>query len=165
MNYYGKGYIAKVMNCVVTDGTGMRVSVYVSGCSFQCPNCFNASIWGYNNGERITEQKLENIMTLLDKEYIRGLSILGGEPLENLAVVKPLIAAFRKKFGHTKDIWMWSGYMLEYIERTPELVAILEDVDVLVDGPFIQSLYKPDLKFRGSLNQRIHVLNNFFHKN
>ncbi|WP_414042196.1 anaerobic ribonucleoside-triphosphate reductase activating protein [Macrococcus sp. EM39E] len=159
MNYYGQGYIAKVMDCVVTDGTGMRVSVYVSGCNFHCPNCFNASIWGFDNGERITDQKIDEILTTIDKEYISGLSILGGEPLENLAVTKPLVTAFRKKFGHSKNIWMWSGYMLEYIRHTPELADILDYIDVLVDGPFVQSLYKPDLKFRGSLNQRIHYLN------
>ncbi|MCU7557465.1 anaerobic ribonucleoside-triphosphate reductase activating protein [Macrococcus capreoli] len=158
MNYEGQGRIAKVMNCVVTDGTGMRVSVYVSGCQFHCPGCFNASIWSFNNGTLYTEQQLENILALIDKPYISGLSILGGEPLQNLAVIRPLITTFRQRFGTTKDIWVWSGYMKEYIEHTPELSFILNNIDVLVDGPFVQSLYKPDLKFRGSINQRIHYL-------
>ncbi|RAI79158.1 anaerobic ribonucleoside-triphosphate reductase activating protein [Macrococcoides goetzii] len=159
MTYEGMGYVAKVMNCVVTDGTGMRVSVYVSGCHFHCPECFNASIWSFNHGERITEQKIEEILTLLDKDYISGLSLLGGEPLDNLAVIQPLISAFRKKFGNRKDIWMWSGYMIEYIQNTPVLAEVLNDIDVLVDGPYVHSLFQPNLKFRGSLNQRIHYLN------
>lgn len=165
MNYEGLGYIAKVMDCVVTDGPGMRVSVYVSGCSFQCPNCFNASIWAYNHGERVTDEQIEAIIDRIDREYISGLSILGGEPLENLAVVRPLIQTFRERFGSDKSIWLWSGYMLEYIERTPELRGILGEIDVLVDGPFVHHLYQPNLKFRGSLNQRIHDFNKIFHEN
>lgn len=78
MTYKGMGYVARIMNCVVTDGTGMRVSVYVSSCHFHCAECFNASIWSFNHGERITEQKIEEILTLLDKDYISGLSLLGG---------------------------------------------------------------------------------------
>ncbi|MCE4957777.1 anaerobic ribonucleoside-triphosphate reductase activating protein [Macrococcoides caseolyticum] len=159
MNYEGQGYIAKVMNCVVTDGTGMRVSVYVSGCRFHCPNCFNASIWEFLNGQKVTNRTIEEIIDLIDHDYISGLSLLGGEPLENLAVIRPLIKAFRRKFDHSKDIWMWSGYMIEYIQNTQALAPILKDIDVLVDGPFVNHLYRPDLMFRGSLNQRIHYLN------
>lgn len=160
MNYLGQGYIAKIMDAVVTDGTGMRVSVYVAGCSFKCPNCFNASIWDFNKGIKVTDDNIAQIINMIDHDYISGLSILGGEPLENLAVVRPLISAFRRKFGQTKDIWIWSGYMIEYIQRTQPLQSILADIDVLVDGPFIQNLYRPNLTFRGSLNQRIHYLNN-----
>ncbi|WP_414054753.1 anaerobic ribonucleoside-triphosphate reductase activating protein [Macrococcus equi] len=158
MTYDGNGYIAKVMNCVVTDGSGMRVSVYVSGCHFHCPECFNASIWDFHHGRQVNESLIEEIMTLIDKDYISGLSILGGEPLDNLAVITPLIHAFRSRFKNSKDIWMWSGYMLEYIRRTPELASIISKIDVLVDGPFVHHLYRPQLKFRGSLNQRIHYL-------
>lgn len=156
--YEGHQHIAKVMKDVVTDGEGVRISVYVSGCRFHCPDCFNASIWDFQKGRIYDDALEEEIMSLLDKSYISGLSILGGEPLQNLAITKPLIKAFRNKFKNTKTIWLWSGYMLEYIQNDAQLKPLLNDIDVLVDGPFVAHLKKLDLPFRGSLNQRIHYL-------
>ena len=158
--YDGQGYIAKVMPEVYTDGEGIRVSVYVSGCTFHCKDCFNASIWGFNKGRLFDELVLDEIIHYLKKPYIQGLSILGGEPLQNLNIVKPLIKRFRKEFGCEKDIWMWSGYMKEFIERDQYLKLILDDIDVLIDGPFVYYLKDLSLKFRGSHNQRINYLSN-----
>ncbi|QIH79297.1 anaerobic ribonucleoside-triphosphate reductase activating protein [Macrococcoides canis] len=149
--------IAKIMPASMVDGEGVRVSVYISGCSFRCPGCYNASIWDFNKGIPCSDVLIQEIMTLLDHDYIQGLSILGGEPLQNIELTRLLVRAVRENFGHRKDIWLWSGYMIEWILHSP-YAQLLDEIDVLIDGPFVQSLYRHHLKFRGSLNQRIHYL-------
>lgn len=149
--------IAKIMPASMVDGEGVRVSVYISGCSFHCSGCYNASIWDFHKGTPWSEALKLEVIALLDHNYIQGLSILGGEPLQNAELTHELIRSVREHFGHSKDIWLWSGYMIEWISRS-SFAYILDDIDVLIDGPFVKSLYRHNLKFRGSLNQRIHDL-------
>ncbi|TDM12932.1 anaerobic ribonucleoside-triphosphate reductase activating protein [Macrococcus bovicus] len=157
MNYDGGNRVARIIPDCVTDGEGVRVSVYLAGCHFKCSGCFNASLWNFDAGEELTEELLDRIIYFLKPDYVKGLSILGGEPLENQLVLKRLIDAVQFHFGSSKDIWLWTGYMKEYIERDDQLKWILSAADVLVDGPFVKRL-KADLAFRGSHNQRIHYL-------
>ncbi|QLK86865.1 anaerobic ribonucleoside-triphosphate reductase activating protein [Staphylococcus sp. 17KM0847] len=152
----GAGYIAKIETHSFVDGEGVRCSVYVSGCPFQCKGCYNVAAQHFRYGERVTTQIIDEILTACAPIYIDGLSILGGEPFCNLSIVQPLIQAFRERFGHNKTIWVWTGYQLEYLWRqNNERRQILDDIDILVDGMFLQSLYRPNLAYKGSLNQRV----------
>lgn len=145
------------------DGEGVRVSLFVSGCRNHCPGCFNQDTWDFDFGKEFTEIEENEILEGCNKEYISGLTILGGEPLEpeNQKVIIELIKKFKKKFPK-KTLWMYTGYVLDkdllpgqrkYVEGVTGL--ILDFVDVLVDGPFILAERNLSLKFRGSNNQRI----------
>ena len=147
-----------------TNGVGVRVSVFVSGCRNACKGCHNPQSWSFNFGKEYTDETIKEIIESLDKEYIKGLSIIGGEPLEpeNQEMVLKTIREVKNKFGETKDIWMWTGLVFEDLisgnsrVETKYLKEILSNVDVLIDGPFI--LEKRDIvnyPFRGSSNQRV----------
>ena len=147
-----------------TNGVGVRVSVFVSGCRNACKGCHNPQSWSFNFGKEYTNETIKEIIESLDKEYIKGLSIIGGEPLEpeNQEMVLKTIREVKNKFGETKDIWMWTGLVFEDLisgnsrVETKYLKEILSNVDVLIDGPFI--LEKRDIvnyPFRGSSNQRV----------
>ncbi|MCS4485727.1 anaerobic ribonucleoside-triphosphate reductase activating protein [Staphylococcus americanisciuri] len=155
----GSGYVAKIETHSFVDGEGVRCSLYVSGCPFRCSGCYNVAAQHFRYGEPLTDALVAEVIAACEPDYIAGLSILGGEPFCNLAVTMPLIHAFRERFGETKDIWVWTGYQLEYLMQLhDERLKMLEQIDVLVDGMFIQKLYRPNLAYRGSLNQRvIHV--------
>lgn len=157
MNY------AKIDPMSIVDGTGCRVSLFVSGCRNHCPGCFNQDTWDFDFGKEFTEVEENEILEGCNKEYISGLTILGGEPLEpeNQKVIVELIKKFKEKFPK-KTLWMYTGYVLDkdllpgqrkYVEGVTEL--ILDSIDVLVDGPFILAERNLSLKFRGSNNQRI----------
>lgn len=153
MNY------ADIKKVDVANGPGVRVSLFVSGCTHHCEECFNPETWDFNFGKPFGEAEIEKILTLLAPEHIRGLSLLGGEPFEpaNQGPVLELVRRVRKELPQ-KNIWCYSGYLFEELaagkvgEHSREL---LETLDVLVDGPFV--LVKKDLglRFRGSNNQRI----------
>ena len=155
MNY------AKIKYFDIANGPGIRTSLFVSGCSNHCKGCFNPETWDFHYGQEFTEETIKEILDSIDNEHIAGLSILGGDPLEynNLEMVNKLINEFRKRFGFTKDIWMWTGYVLEDFmnENNRELnrIDVARKVDVLVDGRFILSKRDLKLKYRGSSNQRI----------
>lgn len=145
------------------DGEGVRVSLFVSGCRNHCPGCFNQDTWDFDFGKEFTEIEENEILEGCNKEYISGLTILGGEPFEpeNQKVIVELIKKFKEKFLK-KTLWMYTGYVLDkdllpgqrkYVEGVTGL--ILDSVDVLVDGPFILAERNLSLKFRGSNNQRI----------
>ena len=152
----GAGYVAKIETHSFVDGEGVRCSLYVSGCPFRCPGCYNVAAQHFRYGEPFTDDVIAEVIGACEPSYISGLSILGGEPFCNLAVIAPLIRAFRERFGHTKNIWVWTGYQLEYLWRQhDERTALLQQIDMLVDGMFIQTLYRPNLAYRGSLNQRV----------
>lgn len=146
MNY------GKIKPVDVANGEGVRVSVFVSGCPHRCKGCFNAELWNYNAGEPLTPRITSDIIRLCEKDYISGLSLLGGEPLdhENMYTVMTLCFLF-KTYLPTKTIWCYTGYQWEDVKRFP----IMKYIDVLVDGQFIEELKDPRLKFRGSSNQRI----------
>ncbi|MDT0715904.1 anaerobic ribonucleoside-triphosphate reductase activating protein [Staphylococcus chromogenes] len=152
----GRGYIAKIEQQSFVDGEGVRVSVYVSGCPFQCEGCYNVAAQKFTYGEPFTDEVLSEILKACEPDYIAGLSILGGEPFCNVDITLKLAEAFRKRFGPRKTLWVWTGFLFEYLARDTGLrYQLLSLIDVLVDGPFIQPLYQPNLAYKGSLNQRV----------
>ena len=156
MNY------AAVKKTDVANGPGVRVSLFVSGCTHRCPGCFNSEAWDFAYGQPFTAGTQEEILAALAPGYIRGITVLGGEPFEetNRASVAGLLRAVRGKYPE-KDIWCYTGYdfekdLLKWMEAGKEDVRILlELLDVLVDGEFILERKNLRLKFRGSDNQRI----------
>ena len=146
MNY------AKIKPVDISNGEGVRVSVFFSGCPHHCKGCFNPELWDYNAGEPFTLHVGHKILDLCSKDYITGLSLLGGEPLHhtNTMGLTTLCEAFKRKFPN-KTIWCYTGYRWEEV-RTQ---YIMKYIDVLVDGEFVEALKDPRLKFRGSSNQRI----------
>lgn len=153
MNY------ANIKKVDVANGPGVRVSLFVSGCTHGCKECFNPEAWDFCYGQPFGEEQVEEIISLLDKDYIRGLSLLGGEPFEpqNQAALLELVYEVRRRLPQ-KTIWCYSGYLYEPLaagqigEHSREL---LEQLDVLVDGPFVVEQKDLGLRFRGSANQRI----------
>ena len=146
MNY------AKIKPVDVANGEGVRVSLFVSGCSHHCKGCFNSELWNYDAGQDMTTGTLAELLALCSKDYISGLSLLGGEPLDpkNIITLQYVCQFIKNKLPH-KTIWCYTGYEWERIKH----LDILKYVDVLVDGQFVQELADPRLKFRGSSNQRI----------
>ena len=155
MNY------ADIKTIDVQDGDGVRVSIYVSGCHFHCKGCHNKEAWDFNYGKKFEESTIDYILELLSPSYIAGLSILGGEPLEivNQKGLVPLVKAVKEKYPN-KNIWCYTGYDFEndvlndmYVKNdfTKELI---DRIDFMVDGEFVESKKIADLKFRGSTNQR-----------
>ena len=146
MNY------AKIKPVDVANGEGIRVSLFVTGCTHHCKGCFNAELWNHNAGEHFTPETTCDILYLLSKDYISGLSLLGGEPLDprNVSELVVLCHAVKKRFPN-KTIWCYTGYDWEQVKQ----LFIMNYIDVLVDGKFVEELKNPRLKFRGSSNQRI----------
>ena len=137
------------------NGSGCRVSLFVSGCSLHCPGCFNSEAWDYSYGKPFGISAQNKILELLMPDYIRGLSILGGNPTEkkNEPDLIRFVERVRSYYEDRKDIWIWSGHTWEQLmENKDELVPLC---DVLVDGPFIEEKKDLTLPFRGSSNQRI----------
>ena len=156
MNY------ADIKKIDVANGTGVRVSIFVSGCRHHCKGCFNEIAWNFKYGKEFTEETINSILKDLDHEYISGLSLLGGEPLEpeNQKGLLPLVKKVKEKFPE-KNIWSYTGFdfekdvmekMYKESETTRELLSYL---DVIVDGKFEEDKMDKTLKFRGSKNQRI----------
>ncbi|WP_071131859.1 anaerobic ribonucleoside-triphosphate reductase activating protein [Enterococcus timonensis] len=138
------------------DGEGVRNSLYVSGCLFACEGCFNQAVQNFNYGTPFTEELLAQILTDLDHDYVQGLTLLGGEPFLNTEVCLTVVKAIREKFGHTKDIWSWTGFTYEeLLLESPDKLELLHEIDILVDGRFELSKKNLLLQFRGSSNQRI----------
>ena len=145
----------------IANGTGVRVTLFVSGCTHHCKGCFNPETWDFNYGSAFTEETEEKILALLEPSYINGLTLLGGEPMElqNQRSLLPLLKKVKEKFPQ-KDIWCYSGYLFDedilkgraHCEVTDELLSF---IDVLVDGEFVEEKKNIMLKFRGSENQRI----------
>lgn len=141
----------------VANGDGCRVTIFVSGCRLNCKGCFNPKEQCFTNGNLYTQEVENNIIDKLSKEWITGLSILGGDPLEieNQPDVARLIRAARSRRPN-KDIWLWTGRVYPNLPQTDDLSYILDNIDVLVDGPFIES-QKTDYgkNWYGSANQRV----------
>ena len=156
MNY------AAIKNCDIANGPGVRVSLFVSGCTHHCKGCFNEIAWDFNYGSPFTEQTIRDILLMLAPPHIKGLSLLGGEPFEaqNQPAVLDLVRRVKEKYPN-KTIWAYSGYLFERDILTGKLGAmkvtreLLEYIDVLVDGPFEMDKKDLSLRFRGSSNQRI----------
>lgn len=144
----------------VANGSGVRVSLFVSGCTHHCEGCFNEEAWDFSYGEPFTGEVQEELLRLLGKGYISGLSLLGGEPLEpvNQEALLPFLKAVKERMPE-KTIWCYSGYTFEYILDTmmenQTCREIMDLLDVLVDGRFVAELLNLNLRFRGSENQRL----------
>lgn len=145
----------------VANGPGIRVSLFVSGCEHYCENCFNAEAWAFDYGETYTTEIENQILEDLNSNYCKGLSLLGGEPFhpKNQADLLSLVRRTKEKYPN-KTIWCYTGYVLEDIlaGRVGNLdtaTALLQHIDVLVDGKFVEALKNLSLRFRGSENQRL----------
>lgn len=140
----------------VSNGPGCRVSVFVSGCRLKCPGCFNSEAQDFQYGEEFTEEHIEDILEKLDYNWVSGLSLLGGDPMEpenQETVLKIILEA--KKRQPNKSIWMWTGRKIGQVPFTEYTEDILRNLDIVIDGPFIESLKDLGLEYRGSSNQRI----------
>ena len=139
------------------NGTGVRTAVFIAGCNLHCDGCFSNVYWSFEAGKGLSLELIDKILDSIEPEYISGLSVLGGEPLDpkNQSGVAKLIEKFRQRFGDKKTIWLWTGYEYDAVPLDKHIFYILNNVDVIVDGPFI--VRKKDLKlpYRGSSNQRI----------
>lgn len=150
----------------IANGIGIRTSIFFSGCDFKCLNCFNMEAWDFNNGDRYTKEVYENDIKPTITNHIGGISILGGEPLHyrNCKCVSDLINTFKSDFPD-KSIWVWSGFTLEELKNIANskdkghysffIKYVLNNIDVLVDGKFINEQRDLSLKWCGSKNQRV----------
>lgn len=146
----------------VANGEGIRVSLFVSGCTHHCPECFNSEAWDFNYGEPYTDEIEEKVLTLLGKPMIQGLSLLGGEPFEpcNQRVLVGLLRKARERYPE-KTVWCYSGYLYDKELKAPSRARcevtdeMLSMIDVLVDGRFEKDKKNLNLRFRGSTNQRV----------
>ena len=143
----------KIRKMDISNGPGVRVSIFMQGCTFNCKNCFNPETHDFNGGKELTDAVIEHILELAKKEYIEGLSILGGEPLhpKNINVSTKLAKKFKETYPK-KTIWVWTGFNYENNLKDKE---ILKYIDYLVDGQFIEEQKNPKLKYAGSSNQRV----------
>ena len=143
----------KIRKMDISNGPGVRVSVFFQGCSFHCKNCFNPETWDFNAGLEFKEEQIEEIIDLCKPDYIAGLSILGGEPMhpKNIANTTKLAKRFKEEYPD-KNIWAWSGFLFDRDLKDKE---VLNYTDVLVDGQYQDELRNPNLKWRGSSNQRV----------
>lgn len=142
----------KIRKMDISNGPGVRVSVFMQGCSFHCKECFNPETWDFNDGKEFNDDVIKRVLELCDKDYIKGLSILGGDPVhpKNMGGTTKLAKAFKEKFKD-KTIWLWTGYLYENIKDKD----VLKYIDVLVDGRFEIDKFNPNLKWCGSSNQRV----------
>lgn len=142
----------KIRKMDISNGPGVRVSIFVQGCTFHCKNCFNPETHDFNGGKEFDNHTINTILDLCQNDSIRGLSILGGEPLhpKNIEEVTRLAKTFKETYPN-KDIWVWTGFHFEDLKEK----EIFHYIDVLVDGQFDEELKDPRLKWRGSSNQRV----------
>ena len=143
----------KIRKMDISNGPGVRVSIFVQGCTFNCKNCFNPETHDFNGGEEFTDDTIEKVLSLCEKDYVEGLSILGGEPMhpKNLEGVTKLAKKFKQKFPN-KNLWAWTGFLFDNYLKDKEICKYL---DVLVDGQYMEELHDPTLKWKGSTNQRV----------
>lgn len=159
-------YYGEIKNCDIANGEGVRVTLFVSGCTNHCKNCFQPQTWDFTYGQPFTEETEDMLLAMLAPDYINGLTLLGGEPFEpeNQRALVPFLRRVRVAYPQ-KTIWGFSGFTYEELladgghprcEVTDELLSLL---DVLVDGRFVEALHDISLRFRGSSNQRLIDLN------
>ena len=159
-------YFGEIKDCDIANGEGVRVTLFVSGCTNRCKGCFQPQTWDFTYGQPFTEETEERLLAMLDPSYINGLTVLGGEPFEpeNQRALVPFLRRVRERFPR-KNIWCFTGFTWEELhtegfrarcEVTDEMLALL---DVLVDGRFEEELKDISLRFRGSSNQRLIDLN------
>ena len=142
----------KIRKMDVSNGPGIRVSIFMQGCTFNCKNCFNPNTHDFNGGKEFNDKTIEKVLELCNQEYIQGLSILGGEPLhpKNIVGSTKLAKSFKEKYPN-KTLWVWTGFNYEYLQNQ----EIFNYIDVLVDGQYVDELHDFTLKWCGSSNQRV----------
>lgn len=142
----------KIRKMDISNGPGIRVSIFMQGCSFHCKDCFNSETWDFKAGKEFNDDVINKVLDLASLPHIVGLSILGGEPMHpnNREGTIKLAKAFKKRYPD-KDIWVWSGYLFDELKD----IEGLSYIDTLVDGRFAIEQANPTLKFRGSSNQRV----------
>ena len=142
----------KIRKMDISNGPGIRVSIFMQGCSFHCKDCFNSETWDFKAGKEFNDEIINKVLDLASLPHIVGLSILGGEPMHpnNREGTIKLAKAFKKRYPN-KDIWVWSGYLFDELKD----IEGLSYIDTLVDGRFVLEKANPTLKFRGSSNQRV----------
>ena len=159
-------YYGEIKDCDIANGEGVRVSLFVSGCTNRCRHCFQPQTWAFDYGQPFTQETEERILSLLSPGYVNGLTLLGGEPFEpeNQRALLPFVRRVKAAYPE-KSVWAYSGFTYEelleegthaHCEATAELLGLL---DVLVDGRFVEALKDISLRFRGSSNQRLIDLN------
>lgn len=143
----------KIRKMDISNGEGIRVSIFMQGCVFNCEGCFNPETHDFNKGKEFTDETINRVLELCSKDYIVGLSILGGEPLhpKNIEGTTKLAKLFKETYPD-KTIWIWSGFLFDRDLKDKE---ILNYIDVLVDGQYKCELYSPKLQWKGSSNQRV----------
>ncbi len=159
-------YYSTIKDCDIANGTGVRITLFVSGCTNRCKNCFQPQTWDFSFGEPFTEQTEEKLLAMLKPDYISGLTLLGGEPMEpqNQRALVPFLRKVRKTYPQ-KNIWCFTGFTYDMLktdgshprcEVTDEMLSL---IDVLVDGKYVDELKDLTLQFRGSSNQRLIDMN------
>ena len=143
----------KIRKMDISNGPGVRVSIFEQGCSFNCKNCFNPETHDFAGGKDFNQETINEVLKLCENDYIDGLSILGGEPMhpKNIEGTEALAKAFKEKYPN-KSIWVWSGFTFDKDLKDKE---VLKYIDVLVDGQYVDELHNPQLKWKGSSNQRV----------
>lgn len=143
---------SKIRKMDISNGPGVRVSIFMQGCTFNCKNCFNPETHSFDGGNEFTEETIERVLNLCSNENIVGLSILGGEPLhpKNIDGTTALAKCFKEKYPN-KTIWVWTGFLFENLKDS----EVMKYIDVLIDGQYVDELHSPLLKWKGSANQRV----------
>lgn len=143
----------KIRKMDIADGPGIRVSIFMQGCTFHCKNCFNPETHDFDGGEEFTDATIDRVLELADNEMVEGLSILGGEPMhpQNIDGTLKLAKKFKEKYPN-KTVWSWTGFLFD---RDLKDKDVMKYIDVLVDGQYVDELHNPKLKWRGSENQRV----------
>ena len=137
----------------ISNGPGIRISIFMQGCAFNCKNCFNPETHDFKGGKEFTDETIAKVLDLCSKDYIAGLSILGGEPMHpiNIEGTMRLAKAFKEKYPN-KTVWVWTGFL---VDRDLMDKEALKYIDVIVDGQYVDELRNPMLRWKGSSNQRV----------
>ena len=146
----------KIRKMDISNGPGIRVSIFMQGCEFHCKGCFNPETWDFKCGNEFTDETIEKVLDLCNYDHIVGLTILGGEPMHpvNIEGTTKLAKEFKKRFPK-KSLWVWTGFQYEKIKDK----EVFKYIDVLVDGQFKSELFSPKLRWKGSSNQRVIDIN------
>lgn len=144
----------KITKNDIANGPGVRCVLWVAGCHVRCKGCHNQSTWSFSAGQPFNMNSLNELYEVLNKPYIQGLTLSGGNPMDHIPEVLHICRTVKERFP-TKDIWLYSGYTFEQLQQSQTAMCVLEYIDVIVDGPYIEEQRDISLQWRGSSNQRI----------